>query len=284
MRPMLLLLLCHIGSLGFSQMTGKITLEHVGVEFTIPDGWIGQLTDAGIVLGSQTEAGAVMLTQHESNSLESLRQEAMKGIQEGPGINLMIEGAPHEVGPDAIGATYTGTMQGYPVKAYALGVINPHGKGVSIFSITTPEVYSARQEQLAKDIQKSLRFFKAAISAATTEWKKALANARLTYTESYSSEGSGYSDKVVIDLCASGNFTHSSRYRLSVDTGGAFGNDKSSSGGSGVWQVIQDASGNAVLELKFSNGETREYALQYVNEKTLLDGTRYFRTYDANCP
>lgn len=284
MRSILLLALSHIAPLGFSQISGKVTLEYIGIEFTIPDGWIGQQTDAGIILGSQTEAGAIILAQHESTSLEHLRQEARRGIQEGTDIQLMIEGSPRDLGPNSIGTTYTGTMQGYAVKAYAIGVINPHGKGVSIFSLTTPEIYSGRQEQLAKEIESGLRFFKAKISPATTEWKNALTNARLTYMESYSSQGGGYSDKEVIDLCGAGHFKHSRDYSLNVDTGGAFANDNSASGGSGSWQVVQGASGNAVLELTFKNGETQAYSLEYVDDKTMLNGKRYFRTYDANCP
>ena len=283
MRPILLFFLCQIPVFGFSQLSGTVTLDYVGVEFTIPDGWIGQQTDGGIILGSQTEAGAIILVQHAFSSLSDLRQEAINGVQDDQGITLMIEGTPEELGPSSIGAGYTGSMQGYPVKAYAVGLINPHGKGVSIFSITSPEAYSARQEQLAKDVAKGLRFFQAQVSAATSEWKKALTNARLTYMESYSSQGGGYSNKVVIDLCGAGYFKHSKNYNLSIDTGGAFGNDNDASNGSGSWQVIQDASGNAVLELRFKNGETDEYTLEYVNEQTLLNGTRYFRTYDAAC-
>lgn len=40
---------------------------------------------------------------------------------------------------------------------------------------------------------------------------------------------------------------------------------------------------DGVLELRFTNGETVQYALQYVNDQTLLSGTRNFRTYDVTC-
>jgi len=282
MKLLSFFILWPLSFVAYSQLSGKISLPHAGVEFTIPQGWIGQETEVGYILGSQTEAGAVFLTNHQSTSLQSLKQEAMKGIYE-EGMQLMMQGSPETLGKTIIAGSYTGSFQGQAVKAYAVGLINPYGKGVSILVVTAPDMFSERHRQLGKEIADNIRFFEAETSPAVDEWKKALTNARLTYVESYSSQGSGYSDKIVIDLCGTGYFRQTKRYRMGIDTGGAFANDNSDSQGVGEWAILQDASGNPILEMKFNDGQIHEYTLQYANEKTLLNGKRYFRTYDEGC-
>lgn len=283
MRALLILILWQTAFPAHAQLTGRVTLPHAGVEFTIPEGWIGQQTEMGYILGSQQEAGAILLSNHESTSLAALKQEAVKGINEEGGTQLSVEGVPETEGENTVSALYAGLLQGQPVKGYAIGLLNPFGKGVLILAVTTPEIFSERHRQLAKQIGKSVRFFKAETSGAVDEWKKVLTNARLTYLESYNSSGGGYSDKIVIELCAAGYFEHSKRYTLGIDTGGAFANDHSSSHGAGVWKISQDAYGNPLLELQFNEGGLHQYTLEYVNGKTLLNGRQYFRTYDSGC-
>lgn len=265
----------------YPQLSGKVTLPHAGVEFTIPQGWIGQETAMGYILGSQTEAGAIFLSSHQSTSLETLRQEAMKGIYE-EGLQLNIDGALENLGENSIGGNYAGMLQGQTVKAYGVGLINPHGRGVSILAVTTPQMFTERHRQLAKEIASTMRFFKAEASPVVNEWKNALTNARLTYMDSYSTQGGGYSNKIVIDLCP-GYFRRNKNNSLNADVGGVFGSGHSGDQGSGTWQVIPDASGDPILELTFTDGQVQEYRLQYVNDQTLLNGVRYFRTNDAGC-
>lgn len=283
MKKYLLLMLTLAANQAWSQLSSKVSLPFAGVEFTIPKGWVGQETDAGYILGSHTEAGAIFLTTHQMTSVESLKQEAMNGFQEDGGTQLMIEGSPETLGQASIACVYSGTLQGQPVKAYAVGLVNPHGNGVTILSVTTPELFSERHRQLAQEIAGGMRFFKAEKAPIVDEWKQALTNARLTYMESYNTQGGGYSDKIVIDLCATGAFRHSKRYQMGIDTGGAYASDHNASQGSGSWTVSQDGAGNPILELTFNDGQVQAYTLQYVDDKTLLNGTRYFRTYDAGC-
>ena len=271
-----------VADIAWSQLSGKVSVPYAGVEFTIPEGWIGQETGGGYILGSHSEAGAIFLTSHEMTSLASLKQEAMRGFQD-ESVQLMIEGAPESLSESSVGGHYNGTLQGQPVKAYAVGLINPYGKGVTILCVTTPELFSDRLRQLARQIAGGMHFFKAEKAPIVDEWKQSLTNARLTYMESYSTQGGGYSDKIVIDLCATGYFRHSKRYQMGLDTGGAFASDNNASQGAGSWTVNQDGAGNPVLNLTFHDGQVQQYTLQYVNEKTLLNGTRYFRTYDAGC-
>lgn len=286
MRTIFLLLVsCQLHPLMLqAQLSGTVSLPHAGIEFVIPDGWLGQETGDGYILGSNTEPGAVFLTSHQATTLDALRAEAAKGIYEDGGTHLMPEGGIQSFGENALAAQYAGMLQGQRVKAYGIGLINPHGMGVTILVVTTPELFTDRHRTLAETIARGMRFSKAEAAPIVDEWRSALQNARLTYMDSYTTTGGGYSDKTVIDLCSGGFFKHSRNYNMGVDVGGAFGSDHSASRGAGTWQVLQDATGNGVLQLTFHNGEVQEYTLQYANEKTLLNGTRYFRTYDAACP
>lgn len=265
----------------YPQLTGKVTVPQAGVEFTIPQGWIGQPTETGYVLGSNTEAGAIFLANHQSPSLAALRQQAMSGIYE-EGLQLRIEGTLEDISENAIGGTYAGSFQGQIVKAYAVGLINPFGRGVSILALTTPQMFTERHRQLAKEIAGTMRFFKAEASPIVNEWKNALTNSRLTYMDSYSTQGGGYSSTVTIDLCP-GFFKRDESNKVNADVGGVFGSGHSAGQGSGTWEIIQDTSGNAILELTYTDGRVKEYTLQYVDGKTMLNGTRYFRTNDAQC-
>ena len=135
------------------------------------------------------------------------------------------------------------------MKGYAVGLINPHGEGVSILVLTTPEMFTERHRTLARQIGESMRFFKAEKAPIVDEWKKALNNARLTYMESYNTQDGGYSDKIIIELCGAGYFRHSKRYNMGVEVGGVFGSDNSSSKGSGNWDVVQDAGGTSLTRI-----------------------------------
>jgi hypothetical protein len=195
MRALFILILWQTAFFAHAQLTGQVTLPHAGIECTIPQGWIGQQTETGYILASQQEVGAILLSNHESTSLAALKQEAEKGINEEGGTQLIAEGVPETEGEHTVSALYTGMLQGQAVKGYAVGLINPFGKGVTILAVTTPEMFSERLRQLVKQVGQSVRFFQAETSGAIDEWKKMLTNARLTYLESYNGSGGGYSDE-----------------------------------------------------------------------------------------
>ncbi|MEO0340546.1 MAG: hypothetical protein AAF242_15215, partial [Bacteroidota bacterium] len=55
--------------------------------------------------------------------------------------------------------------------------------------------------------------------------------------------------------------------------------------GSGEWKVVGNFQGQAVLQLNFYSGEVYEYTLSMDDKKTLLNGKRYFRTWNGeNAP
>lgn len=275
-----------------AQQSGKISYPALGIEFEVPDGWIGQESADGFLIGSNTEPGMIVLSTHEHKDLAALKQEAEQGIAEEGGNVLRKSTDFVAIGDNATAAEFSGTVEGQDAKAYIAGVINPHGAGVTVMALTTTDAYGPRYSQLVTEIVESLRFAKPVESSAVTEWRQALAGAKLTYLESYRSSGpsvdgfatgGGYSTQIVIRLCGDGTFTDSSNSSMSIDTGGAFGSSSGRDQGAGQWSVIGNVQGGATLKLDYPNGDVAQYALDYRDQKTYLNGTRYFRTQDAGC-
>ncbi len=274
-----------------AQTTGEVNFKTLGIKFTIPDGWVGQEVQGGYIIGHNTEPGFALLTLHEYTSVAQLEQQARQGISEQNGTNLKLSGELETIGQKGIGGEYGGTLEGQKVKAYLLGLVNPHGNGVTIMAATTPEQYAEKHKQLALQLANSIRFSKPETLPVVEEWKQVLNNSRLTYMDSYSSNsgsfggystGGGYSSEVQIHLCGQGYFKYKSSSSTSIDTGGAFGSSSGGGSGNGIWEVVGNNQGGAVLRLNFHNGEVYEYTLEYKEEKTFLNGNRYFRTYGTS--
>lgn len=280
----------------FAQQTGAVKFDPLGIKFTIPDGWVGQEGDGIFLMGSHTEPGLILLSTHEQTTLQGLRAEAQKGLVEQNGTNLQLDGQLEDLGKNAVGGEFAGTLEYQPVKAYIIGLLNPHGLGVLIMATTTTAQYSGRYKTLAGLIKNSVVFSKPKTGPIVEQWKKELQNVRLTFMESYNSidysnpnytTGGGYSNKEIIELCSKGYFNYSSSSFMSVDQGGASAYSHGNGQGQGTWKVAGNATGQAVLVLNFHNGEVYEYELSFQDKKTFLNGKRYFRTwtgeYAPNC-
>lgn len=98
------------------------------------------------------------------------------------------------------------------------------------------------------------------------------------------STGGGYSSETQIHLCAQGYFKFKSSSSVSIATGGAFGSSSGNKKGDGSWEITGNAQGQAVLKLNFNNGQVHEYILTYEDNKTFLNGERYFFTYGNDNP
>lgn len=273
-----------------AQQTGTVDYKYLGVKFTIPDGWAGQEIEEGFVMGSNTIPGFMFLTTHEQKTLESIKQETKAGLLDNNGTNLSIQGEFQNIGNNGVGARFNGTFEGQAISAYIIGILNPHGPGVTIISGTTPEKFSDTYINLAKQFAASINFYQPEKSPVLDRWKEKFNNARLTYMDSYYSSGTsnggystggGYSSKTEIDLCAKGYFNFGSNSDMSFDTGGGFGSSNSNDAGQGSWEIVQSNNGNAVLRLNYRNGKVSEYELTYneKDNKTYLNGYRYYVTY-----
>jgi hypothetical protein len=274
-------------SSAFAQKTGTIEYKHLGISFTIPDGWVGQEGDGVFLMGSNSIPGFIILTTNETKSMEGLKQEARAGLAEANGTNLQMSSTTFEnIGSNGLGSEFIGTLEYQPAKAYVAGLINPHGSGVTIIAATLKDQYTSAHKSAALKVAKSIRFSKVDHGPIVKQWDEKIRGTRLTYMNSYDSGygSGGYSDETVIDLCPQGYFNYSSNSHTSVDVGStAYSN--SQSGGAGEWKLKGNQSGQAVLQLTFYSGEVYEYTLTNDGDKTFLNGNRYFRTWTGeNAP
>ena len=277
------------------QKTGKVDYAQIGISFTIPQGWLGQEREGMFLMGSNTIPGLVILMPQNYGSLEAMKAELKNGYSDQMGTNLMLSGNIENLGNQKIGGTYTGTLEGQQVKAYVIAALNPHGQEVLIMSVTTTQSYSDEQPKVAKSLSNSLQFAKPKTGPIVNEWKQMLSNTRLTYMDSYYSSSytsggisGGYSTEMRFDLCAAGYFNHNGSDNMTVGSDVSSGYSSGSSRGSGSWDIITDAAGNPILQLKFNNGKVWEYNLEMRDKKLHMNGKRYYRTwkgdYAPNCP
>lgn len=291
MRFQFLLTFCAVLNAGQAQQIGEVDYPYLGIKFTIPAGWKGAETEGAYIIGSDTQPGFILMVPHEIKDVALLKTEARNGLSE-EGIYLSMTSDFESVGPGGIGAEFNGTIQGVAAKAYVVGVINPLGYGVTIIAATDVPNYSPAYKKLAKQVAMSLKFTHPKEPPFASQWKEALNGATLTYMNSSYSSGpsfdgyssySGYSSHIEITLCPSGAFSYSSSSSSSIDTGGGSMSSGGKDGGQGKWSLTGDAGGNNVLKLEFSNGRVDTYTLSYNNDKTYLNGKRYFRTFKQNC-
>jgi hypothetical protein len=237
-------------------------------------------------MASNATPGLILMMNNEYTTLEEMRQEAQAGINDGQGTALSPVAGLSNLSNTALAGVFKGTLEGTPVKAYVIGLLNPNGSGVSIMSVTTPEQYGEAHQQAAEALYRSVAFYKPKVPPVVDQWRQNLQDVRLTYMSSYSSNSygsyGGSNSKTVIDLCAQGYFTYYRSSSLSIDVGGAFGNSSGQDDGQGKWQVVANASNQPVLRLNFDNGEVYEYVLSMDGNKTMLNGNRYFRTTKAD--
>jgi len=267
-----------------AQDVGVKEYPYLGIQFTIPQNWVGQETEVGYILGSNTEPGFILLLTHEARTLEALKQEARNGLIDENGTMLQLSGNLEELSDHGVGGTFEGTVEFQPARSYIAGVINPFGKGVSVLAVTDQKNYSKRYAELAKEVATSLKFAHPKESPVAQEWKETLKGAKLTYLNTTGgSDYSGYSgtsSRSEILLCSNQQFSYYTSSSSSFDINAGFGSANSSDNGEGKWEVATGDDGGALLELHFNDGREFEYQINYRENKTYLGETRYFRTYD----
>ena len=251
--PFLLVIVVNL----YGQATGKIDYKHLGLSFTIPDGWMGQEAEMGYVMASIP--GLILLIPHDQTyTVEQLRAQARAGLNEGNGTNLQLTGTLADLGRDAVGGEFAGTLEWQPARAYVIGMHNPYGRGLTILAMTTTDQYNDNYAGYAKAVSNSIQFRKPEAKEDIGEWKEWLKNVKLTYRESYSSISPGVDGM----------------------TGGGY--NSSRNGGNGTWDITVGVDGSPVLSLVFNDGSTASYTLSYRDNKLYLDGERYFRIRDGD--
>ena len=268
--------------------SNRVSSKTIGVSFIVPEGWFGQETQAGYVLKSTTKTGFIIINKNNTSDINTMIAEASQVFTDVNGNYLQLVGNVENFNGTGIGAAYQGTMEGVPVKAYMVAVLNNMGLGVSIMAATIPEYYSSTYRQLCIDIASSIDQQESVNVVQQTQktqkvhhirnknkTEELFAGARLSYINS----GDGYGTKIIIDLCEQGFFHHSSYDSVSVSEGDVSGGYSDNNSGAGIWSIIESANHNPILRLKFYKGKILEYYITFDGEKTYLDNRRYFRVY-----
>jgi len=289
MKSLSIILIIFLANSLYAQQTGKVEYKSLGIVFDVPSGWQGQETEMGFLIASNTIPGFILLTTNNVKTLEEMEKEARLGIADENGNTLKLVGETEKLDAKTLKGQYEGTLEWQPAKANIIGIANSLGSGVTIITATASDKYSEIHDKIGEQVAESVLFFKPIIPPIAKEWKQKLNNSRLTYMDSYYSNdgvddagystGGGYSSKEIIDLCAQGFFNHSSSSSMSFDTGGGFGSSSGNDQGAGTWKVVGNEKNQPVLHLNFYNGKVSEYVITISEDKTLLNGYRYYRTY-----
>jgi hypothetical protein len=282
-------------------LTGTVKHPQWGVTFTMPDGWVGRQGSEGYLFGSHTERGFVLILPHQYATLETLRTEAQKGLDDGFGTRLEVDGAIQPFGERGLAAALQGQVEGQAARAYVVSVLGPSGGGVTVLSAVEPAYYTKVVAQRTEQIAQSIQFAAPASSSpAGSGWAARLKGSRLTYMYSYYSGGVsgdyvGASEETIIDLCSAGHFFYSGSHSLAVDGGAGSGYNASGYGGGstqghGRWTVVQQG-GQPTLQLTFQSGSVSTYTISYPDEELHLNGERFYWTthnspadYRPQCP
>jgi len=278
-----------------AQLSGRVDLEEYGISFTIPERWMGQEVEDGLVLVSEDVAGFIYLSLNSYESVEDLEVEMSQGIQEGDVISLHAIGRVEEIGANLFGAIFEGVIEGDAAKAYGMAIFHRDGFGVNILAATNASAFGDSFKETAVTLARSFEFttVNTVDVGLVGAWRERLTQSSLHYLESYSSGLSGGSSaRTRIDLCPNGDFQYSSQSSVSIDVGGVSGGSSGKRNGSGTWEVTATNQGGAKLLLQFTDGDTWEFELTTnADEHTLLNGRRYLRIpagdpngYGPNCP
>ncbi len=282
----LVLLLLFFANTSFAQETGKIDYPDLGISFHVPAGWVGTKVASGFAITSSKTEGVLLIITHDVQSIHEMETEAKNGFQIGENTLLKPINGVEKISDNAIASIYEGVIDAKPSKALIVGMINPYGYGITIFCAAGANLFTEDLKTAGLWVTASVGFYNPEMQKAagpsyeeSSELGEIFNNCRLTYMESSGTSGGGYSNRTTIDLCIKGYFKHSSVSSVSVDTGGSSGFGGNNNQGAGTWRMLKKQK-QSVLQLTFYNGKVYEYIITIDEEdKTYLNGERYFRTY-----
>jgi len=252
----------------------QVSLDDFGVSFTVPAGWTGDFQGDYVVLGHTTIPGMMILSDNPTRTIETVVSTAQQGIQE-DGFNLTADGVFKKVNAKRAEGYYKGTYDySTKVKAYAIGLIDGQGKGMSILILTETNAFSKDHVSAANQLATSVNFFKPKVSKVTKEWEQRLVGQKLTYQKTGDGPDGG-SVKRVINLCTNGTFTFYFNAHASFDVAEGFGYANSNEDSRGRY-TIYSVHNDSYLTLQFDNGKELEYKLTLdPKEYPVLDNTKF---------
>ncbi len=287
--PAILILLfrSHDPVLAQESLSGAIDYPQLGISFTVPADWTANENEGMVYLGSEKVPGLILMTIHELRTMDELKASLDAGFSE-DGIKLFPRGTAVVLRPDVATMDYDGKIEGEEAAGLGIGMLNPHGNGVSIVALSLNRTDHGPARSAVMALMESVRFRKVEYTGPSTEhWRRHLTNTRLTRIESYSSPGAtegtiggGYSSEVRIDLCAEG-FTLNGSSLVSAGGADVAGSSGGSTSSEGRWDVVAAPNGSPLLQLDHTNGARSEFKLDEDEGKVYLNGERWYRTWEG---
>jgi hypothetical protein len=266
-----------------SSATGGLQNDGWGIRIEPPATWTGVERDGGFAFGSTTLKGLILVFPHEATTMTELREGAVAGLVE-EGGTLSLVGNPKPHGNNGVGAQLEGTLDGLAARAYAVGVLNPHGSGAVVLAVVEAASFTLDHIKAAEALATSIQFYPPPVPDAVKSWERDLAGSQLKYMSYYRSTGGvgggSTSTNITLTLCGDRSFWYRSRGSTSIDVGGAAAYAAGREGVGGTWSVTPGS--QPALVLKFADGSSRSFTLAYENKKLYLGGDRYYWS-KANC-
>jgi len=128
-------------------------------QFIPPEGWVYQQTDEGMVLGHTTIPGVILIFPHSLENIEAIRQEMLKGIQEGYDY-LTLSSEITTADKNILAGDYDGLMEGQQAKARGFATLSPFGGGAFILAVSTPRMLGDEIKRDAEWIASNLIYKK----------------------------------------------------------------------------------------------------------------------------
>ncbi len=260
----------------------QVLLDDFGLSFTLPKGWTGDIQGDYVVLGHSTIPGMMILSDNPMRTIETVVSTAQQGIQE-DGFNLTADGTFKKINTKRAEGYYKGTYDyNTQVKAYAVGLIDGQGKGMSILVLTETNAFNQDHVKAANTLATSVKFFTPKASAITQQWQKRLVGQRLTYRDTRGGVD-GSSVTRIITLCPNGTFTFYFNAHASFDVAEGSGYANSNEDNRGNY-TIYSVHNDSYLTLHFENGKEIEYTLTLDPEEyPVLNNTKFIALDAEGC-
>ena len=220
-------------------------------------------SDGGYAVANPEKTIVIAVKNHNYSDARSFAQ-AFDPAKDG----MELLGQPQEIKG---GMYFRSSKRGDGVLVFdTFALFSPHGGGVVIVAITD-ESRAKTSFDTGWAITSSISFTKPAASAASAQVRSALAGKHLIYLYT----GSGYSERMDIILCGSGQAAVSNDMGGFSPTDSDSGSFAADSRRGGTWKISPDGS---TLIISLNNGSTLQYTLyaRQASNEIGMNGKRFF--------
>lgn len=244
--------------------------------FQLPASWTHTMEQGNQVITKSNLQAQLGVVAHNYSSLQEIRNNAFD-VRDAES-NTFLKATTQNYGANSVFIRYEGQAQGQSLVIEMISVLSPYGGGANVVGTALAPNYKPEITAAIKSIANSLQFLKPGASPVAQQWKQRINGKQLLYLYT----GNGLSDKITMDLCASGRFAYYSNSSYMSGGHSQFsyaGRDSNS----GTWKVLA-RNNQAVLVLFYDGGNVEEYELsnRQAGNEIGLNGKRYF-IQNASC-